>query len=132
MNSVGAEAIPQCREQQHLQPTAVHRILRIPVAPVDAARLPEQKRALGVVVRNGGGCHGDPGQLVAEPQLVELAHGVRQEVDADAQRAEVRAFDDGHVDATGMECECGGQAADARSGNENVFSHVSRVGACYA
>ena len=89
MNGVGAEAIAQRGEQQHLQPAAVHRILRIPVAAVDAARLTEQKRRLGVVVRDGRGRHGDPGQLVAEPELVELAHGVRQEVDADAERPQV-------------------------------------------
>ena len=77
MNSLGAQAIPQCGEQQHLQPAAVHRILRIPVAPVDATWLTEQKRAVSVVVRDGRGRHADPGQLVAEPQLVELAHGVR-------------------------------------------------------
>ena len=103
MNSVGTNVIPQCREQERLEPAAVHRILRILVSPVDAARFTEQKRTVTVVVRDGVGRHGDPGQLVAEPQRVQLAHGVRQEVDADAKRAKVRAFDDGRVDATGME-----------------------------
>ena len=33
------------------------------------------------------------------------------------------------VDAPGLERERGGQAADARPGNENVFSHASSLGA---
>jgi hypothetical protein len=33
---------------------------------------------------------------------VKFANGVRQQVDTDAQRTKVRAFDDGHVDAYGV------------------------------
>ena len=59
---------------------------------------------------------------------MEFTHGMRQEVDADAQRAKVGAFDDGRVDAAGVQRDRGGQAADSRPGNENVFGHVPRVG----
>ena len=38
-------------------------------------------------------------------------------------------FYDGRVDAAGVQCECGRQAADPRSGNENVFSHAFQLGA---
>ena len=48
--------------------------------------------------------------------------------DADAEWAKVRAFDDGDVDAAGVERKCGSEAADARPCHENVFSHVPSLG----
>jgi hypothetical protein len=128
MNCVGGGAIPHRRQQELLQPTTVHRILRESVTPVDAARFAVQKVAVGVVVGDRCGRHGDSGQLVTQSQFVEFTHGVRQQVDADAQRAKVRAFDDGCAEAAGMQRERGGQPAYSGPGNENLSSHDSSVG----
>ena len=118
-NGIGAEAISQRRQQQHLQLAAVHRILRIAVATVDSTWLTEQQLAVGVVVRDRGGRDGDLRQLVAQSELIELADGVWQQVDADAQRPQVRgAFENGRIDAAGVQCQCGGQPADPATGNQ--------------
>jgi hypothetical protein len=105
----------------------VHGELRIAVAAVDATRLTEQQLACGVVVRDRGGRDGDLRQLVTEPKRIEFAHGVRQQVDADAERPQVRrAFEDGRFDATGVQCQGGGQPANPAAGNQYV-SHASRL-----
>ena len=121
MDCVGADSISQRRQQQRLQLTAVHRVLRIAVAAVDAARLAVQKRAVGVVVGDRRGRNGDPRQFTAEPEFVELAYGVWQQVDAHAQRAKVGAFDDGCVDAAGVQCDRSGQSADSGPGNQKLL-----------
>ena len=72
------------------------------------------------------GRDGDGGQLVAEPEPVELAHGVWQQVDADAERRSSRARSmTVDVEAPGVQVERGGQAADARAGDEDRFQFMT-------
>jgi hypothetical protein len=102
----------------------VHRILRVAVAAVDATRLTEQQCAFGVVIRDRGGRDGDLRQLVAQPERIQLADGVRQQVDPHAQRPQVRgAFENGRPDAACVQRQCGGQPANATTCNQYV-SHV--------
>ena len=79
------------REQQHLQLSAVHRLLGILVSAFDATRFAEQKLAAVSKKAMAEGATAIRRQLVAQSELVELAHRVWQQVDADAERPSSRA-----------------------------------------
>ena len=127
-DDLATQSISQCRCKHHLQAAAVYRVLRMTVAAVDAARLPEQQGAVRVVISDRARRHSDPGELVAQSQFGEFAHGMRQQVDPHAERSEVGAFDDGDVDATGVQRQRGGEPADAGPRDENVVGHVLSLG----
>jgi hypothetical protein len=66
---------------------------------------------------------------VAEPQLVEFAYRVGQQVDADSERFQIVClFDDRDVEAALLQSERRGQSADACPGDENrLLAHDSTV-----
>jgi hypothetical protein len=88
-DALGAQARARRLEELHLQDAPVNRDLRPAVAGAQAARLgPDALAALGVVGELGAR---DPRgfERCAQPELVQLAHRVRQEVDADAERPQL-------------------------------------------
>ena len=106
--------------EQHVETAAVHRVLRPTITGLRAARLgidvvsvePDQRpflRRQANLVEIGR----------ADAEIVKLAHRIRLQVDADAERAHLahRLEDDGaHADL--MERERGGQPADAATGDK--------------
>ena len=114
--------------QQHVEPPAMHRVLRPVVAGEFSARLgidvvavePDQRPFLCgqadlVEVRLG------------DAEVVKLAHGVRLQVDADAERAHLaHRFEDGARHADLMQRERGGEPADAAAGDDHAI-----IGHCH-
>src|SRR5690606_373243 len=72
--------------------------LRIIVAGVPAERLDVDKLAEAVEIAGVGGRDRDLGQRLLEAELAQLLAGVRQDIDADAERLDLRR---GLVDAAG-------------------------------
>src|SRR3546814_645325 len=90
VDSVGADALAHRLQQQHLQLAAVDRELWPAVAGGLAARFrPDELAALGVVGELGR-AHAEAVELPQQAELVELAHRMRQQVDADAERLQRR------------------------------------------
>jgi hypothetical protein len=108
-----AQPVADRRQQDHLQLAAVDGVLRPGVAEAATARLAPDEAAAGVEMRLLGG--GDAGrlELPAQSELGELAHRVRQQVDADAERLQRgRGVEQLRLDAGRVQAERGGQARD--------------------
>ena len=89
-HGVGAEPRHHGTMQHPEQFAAVDRQLRPAIAGGESARLaPDALAVLGVVHDLGGG-DGEREQFVEQSELGQLAHGVRQEVDADPELADRR------------------------------------------
>ena len=115
-----ADAGPHCLVQDHQQSTAMDRVLRPAVAGGEAARFaPDALPVLGVK-RELGGRDRLAGELIAQTQLDQLAHGVRLDVDADADRTQLRhGLVDARLDARGVQGERGSQSADAAAHHDH-------------
>src|SRR5262249_24874156 len=83
--AIGAESIAHRAMQDPEQLAAVDGVLRPPVAGCQAALFAEDP--LAVTIEEDQRRRGDRGrrELVAEAQLDQLARGVREDVDADAE-----------------------------------------------
>jgi hypothetical protein len=116
-----AQALLHGIEQHHLQLSAVHRILRPPVAGLQAARFGIDLVAVAAYQGPFPRLQPDGVQhIVAEAQVMQLPHGVGLQVDAHAQRLQLRhrlEHDAGHADL--VQREGGGHATDAAAGNEH-------------
>src|SRR5260221_14471055 len=106
-------------EQDLLQRAAMDRELRPLVTGLDAARLaPDRLAALGKV-REFLGAHAGCIELVVQAELDQLAHRVRQHVDADAERLQfghALEYFGGNPDL--MQAERQRQSADAAARNK--------------
>ena len=119
-DDVRAQALLHGAQQQHLQLAAMDRDLRPAVAGGAPARLAVDAAAEAVVVdellrRDAGGL-----DLLAEPELGELADGVRQQVDAGAVSLDAAGrLDDLDLEACLVQAERGGEAADPTARDEH-------------
>jgi hypothetical protein len=114
-DGVRPEPLADRGEQLHLQPAAVHRQLRPAVSGVQAARLAPDLLAVPVVVGERAGRRPEPGDPLTETEFGQLTDGVRQQVEADAERAQsVRPLVHGHLgEARRVQAQRGGEATDA-------------------
>ena len=118
---VGAEPLEHGAVQQHLELAAVHRVLRPTVAGEQAASLGVDIVAIAPDQRPFAGLDADAVQhLGVDAEVIELANGVRLQVDTDTERLEVLnrfQHHTGHTDL--MEGEGDTQSSDAAPGNED-------------
>lgn len=117
-------------EQQHLQLSAMHRVLRPAVAGGQTARLGIDLVAVATHQRPFARLQADGVEhVVAEAQVVQLAYGVGLQVDADAQRLQLgHGLEDDARHADLMEGERGGHATDAAASDEDGAGRVVRGG----
>lgn len=94
--------------------------LRPFIAGLDAAGLAPDRLAVLGKIRELAGAHGGGVKLVEQAKLDQLAHGMRQNIDADAKRLQRRdALEDFGGNADLMQAECQRQSADAAAGDKN-------------
>ena len=128
-NSAGAETLDDGLVEEHLQAAAVHRVLRPLVAGAHAARLGVHLFAVQSDQHQFPGLQPDGVELLwPDPELVELSHGVRLQVDADAERLEVPhgfQHETRHPDL--MQGQCDTQSSNAAPGNEDRSTIHGRV-----
>src|SRR5262249_4044725 len=107
-------------EKDLLQPPAMNRELRPFITGLQAARLaPDRLAALGEVGKFAGS-HARGLELIEKPELDQLANGVRQHVDTDAERLELSdALEDFGRYADLMQAERQRQSADSATCDEN-------------
>ena len=121
LHGVVAQALPDGVEQHHLQLPAVHRVLRPAVAGLQPAWLGIHLVAVAAHQRPFPRLQADGVQhIVAEAQVMQFPHRVRLQVDAHAQRLQLRhrlEHDAGHADL--VQREGSGHATDAAAGNEH-------------
>ena len=121
-DAVGARARDERREQHHLQVTAVDREHRPFVAAVAPARIVVDQLAEAVVVADLGGGDRDLGERILQAELGQFLAGMRQQVDADAERLDLRR---GLVDAAGnaglMQPQPERQPADAGADDDDIL-----------
>jgi len=113
------------RVQQDLQQLpAAKRYLWPLIARRAAARLVPYALAMFVEIDQLACRHAAPQQLIFKPEVAEHAHGVRQQVDANPERADFGChLIDERVMAPCLQDEAGGQAAYSRSGDKH--SHTT-------
>ncbi|SKT92480.1 Uncharacterised protein [Mycobacteroides abscessus subsp. abscessus] len=106
----------------------MHRDLWVRVVACQAPRFGEQHGAVLVAEPDLGGGDSHAGQPFTQPELGEYTHGVRQHVDADAERFDfTRALQHHHLKTRGVQGEGRRKAADAGPGNHDrclVCAHV--------
>src|ERR1019366_375862 len=106
-------------EQDLLQRAAMDRELRPSVAGLDAARLAPDRLAVLGKIREFPGAHARRVELVEQAEFDQLAHGVRQHVDADAERLPLgHALEYFGGDADLVQAEPQRQPADAAAGDK--------------
>jgi hypothetical protein len=120
-HGVDAEPVDHRAVQQHLQRAAMHGVLRPPVPREQAARLRVHVLAVQTDERPLARLHADCVQVAGtDVELVELAHGVRLKVDADAERFQLRdglEHDARHADL--LQRESNAESADTATGNDH-------------
>ncbi len=117
---VGAGARDEGLEQHHLQVAAMDGELRHVVAGKAAGRLAVDELAEAVVEAIFARGDGDLGERIFETERAEFARGMRQDVDADADRLELgRRLEDAAGDAGAMQHQAQRQAADAGADDEH-------------
>ena len=134
-DGVRAKPFNDLTVKQHVQAAAVYGVLRPLVPGLQAARLGIDVVAVQPDQSPFAGRHANLVELVlANAEIVELAHGVGLQIDADAQRPHLpHGLVDhaGHADL--VEGQCGRQSADTAAGDDHrVFCHawLCRVNAC--
>ncbi len=120
-NGGGADTLHGRPVEQHLELAAVNRILRPPVAGGKAPGLGVHVIAVQPDECPLPGLQADRVELLgAEPELVELADGVRLKIDADAERLEPRdrlEHEARHADL--MQGQRDAQAADSAARDDD-------------
>ena len=121
---VGSEATAHLVGEQQLELASMHRQLRPVVAGLGAARLAPDELAEPIDVREAAGRHADRGHRVAEAQLGQFPHRMREEVDADAQRPQLLcALDHGDVgDSRTFEAQGGRETADSGTDDDDLHT----------
>src|SRR5471032_3324578 len=118
---VRAQDLLRGLEQDHLQLAAMNRELRPRQAGVAAARIGPDRLAVAVGVAQLARLDAGRGQCRLHAEARQDAHGARLDVDADAQRTELaHGFEDVDIEARALEAHRGGEAADARAGNDDL------------
>ncbi len=131
-DAVASEPFDHRVEQDLLQGAAMDRELRPLVAGIEPARLRPDRLAVFREVGKLLGAHAGGVELVHQAELDQFAAGVRQHVDADAERLQfAHAFEDAARHADLMQAERQRQPADAAAGNENRHDKPhSMAGSC--
>src|SRR5438876_11881450 len=106
------------------------RELRPVVAGIAPARVLDDGLAVAAVVGERARLDGVPGELVGKAELGELAHAMRQEVDADTERMDLGGgLEHTAGDAGLMEAERQAEAANARTDDQHIsmFAHSAAI-----
>ena len=126
-DAVGAQALAHRGEQHALQVAAVDRELRRVVARPAAGRLGIDELAEPVEERRLARDDREPLQVVEHAERAQLGGGMRQDVDADAERQDLAArLVDPTGDARGVQAERQRQAADAGADDEDFVAAHGR------
>ena len=116
-------------EQDLLQRAAMNRELRPVVPGLEAARLAPDRFAVLGKIREFFGAHARGVELVQQTQFDQLAHGMRQHVDADPERPQLRhAFEHARGNADLVQAERQGQPANAAAGDK--YRHPKPLKSC--
>src|SRR6185369_11284227 len=106
-------------EQELLEGAAMDRELRPFVAGFQPARLAPDRLAVLGEIGEFAGPHAAGVQSVHQPELDQLAHGMRQHVDADAEWLQLGdALEHFYGNADSVQAERQRQSADAAAGDE--------------
>src|SRR6266705_2181472 len=119
-NVFGPQPFGRGVEQNLLQRAAMDRKLRPFVTGLDAAGLAPDRLAVLGKIREFPGAHARPIELVEQAEFDQLTHGMRQQVDADAERLQFRdalEYFGGNADL--MQAERQRQSADAAARDKN-------------
>ncbi len=120
-HGVAAEALPHRVEHHPVQVGAMDRKLRPVVAGEAAARLLVDELAVTAVEGELARLDGLCGERVLQAEFGELAHGMRQQVDADAERQHVgRGLEHARRDAGLVQAERQRQPADAATDDQDI------------
>ncbi len=105
------------------------RELRPVVAGEAPARLLVNELAVAAVEGQLARLDGARGQLFLQAEFAQLAHGMRQEIDADAERQHFRRGLEGARGNAGlMQAERQGQPADAAADDQHIRLAVAHSG----
>jgi hypothetical protein len=119
-DALAAQPLDRGLIEQHLQIAAVNRVLRHCVTGRDAARLTPDQLAEFVVVLELAGLDCGCGQFRRKAELMNDPRRMRQEIDADAERLQLRhLFEHTRLDAARMQTQCSSQAADAAAHDQD-------------
>src|SRR6185312_3316010 len=109
-------------EQHAMQIGAMDRDLRPAIARRAAELLLIDELAEAVEESGLGGQHAEPGEVLLNADCIELLHRVRQEIDADAERLELRRrFEDAAGNAAPVQHQRKREPADAAADDEYLF-----------
>ena len=127
LHRILAQPSPHGLEQHLVQIGAVDGKLRPVVAGEAPARLLVDELAVTAVVAKLARLDRAGGELVGQPQLREFAHGMRQEVDADAERQHLgRRLDHAAGDAGLVEAERQDEPADPAAHDQDIGQDIRR------
>ncbi len=128
MDPARSEPLDGRVEQDLLQRAPMDRELRPGIAGREPACLSPDLLAPPRAVHERLGRDGAPAQVVEQPERVELAHGVRQQVDADAERAHLAGgLEHVDLDTDLVEPERGREPADAAADHHDVQPGTPRA-----
>src|SRR6185503_1749331 len=120
VDPVGAEPAFGAVEQDHLQFAAMNRELRPRQAGMAAARIGPDGLAMAIGVAQLARLDAGRGQCRLEPERRQDAGRAGLDVDADAERPElVHLVEHLDLEAGAFQAHGGGQAADARAGDDD-------------
>src|SRR5476651_2180966 len=118
--------LPSPQFSIHLQLAAMDRELRPRQAGMAAARIGPDRLAVAVGIAQLARLDAGRGQCRLHAEARQDAHGARLDVDADAQRPKLaHGFEDVDIEARALEAHRGGEAADARAGNDDLHGLTS-------
>ena len=122
LHGIGTDPLQNLLMEQHVQMAAMNRILRPVVSGEQPARFGIDVVAVEPNQRPFLGGEADPVEVMrGDAEIVEFAHGVGLQVDADAERAHFAdrfEYDARHTDL--MQREGCRQSADAATGDDNA------------
>jgi hypothetical protein len=129
MHGAGTETVEHGSVEEHLQTAAMYRVLRPLVAGAHPARLGVDLFTVQADQNKFSGLQPDGVELLGpDPELVELTHGVRLQVDPHPERLEVPyrfKHETRHIDL--MQRQCDTQSSNAAPGNEDRSTIHGRV-----
>jgi len=127
----GTQALSGGIQQDHQQCAAVDGELRPVVTGLAASGLRPDTLPVIIIIAEFGGRNRGCGQHVMQSEVGQFAHGMGQQIDADAQRLRCgNGLEDTAVDADLVQAQRGCQAGDAAAGDQDPC-HVSPRVACW-